>query len=151
PDLCPPKPYAGVDALDLGRHSLALLWRLTHGNVIGGGVGWELRSDPLSRKQVVIDAGGYVGDGEIDVPESPNALGQGALFLERLGGYTVTRSTITSFDPAGNRFRQAVPFGLAYAVARDANTLYWISGPRPQPNQPPTVDACRTAPNACVL
>jgi hypothetical protein len=155
PRLCAangPRPSAGVDALDLGPRSLAFLWRLNNGNVVGV-AGWELRTDPLGGGHGVIAWSGYVGGVcEIFLPQSPSAVGSRVLFLERIGKCTVTRTPIASFDPATGVLHEATPSsGLAYAIARDGKTIYWVRGPSPQPETAPGGDPCRIAPNACFL
>jgi hypothetical protein len=143
-----PRPYAGADALDLGPRSLAFLWRLSHGKVIGTGVAWELRLDPLSGRRGTIASSGTVGGAcEIGLPLSPNAVGRGVLFLERIGDCTVTRTPIVSFDARTGSFRQATPaVGLAYAIALDGRTIYWLRVPSPDPG-----GNCGAMPRACFL
>jgi hypothetical protein len=150
-----PRPYAGADALDLGPRSLAFLWRLSNGNVVGTGVAWELRLDPLTGRRGTIASSGLIGGAcEIFLPQSPNAFGRRVLFLERIGECTVTRAPIALFDPRnGGALRQATPAaGLAYAIARDGRTVYWLRGPSPEPQDTPPADAaCGIGPGACFL
>jgi hypothetical protein len=150
---CDPRPYAGADALDLGPRSLAFLWRLSHGSVIGTGVGWELRSDPLSRRRGTLAASGFVGGAcGFETPVSPIAVGRSVLFLDRIGRCRTTKTLFEVFHPRRRSRRQAKPSsGFARALARSGRALYWIRGPRPEPQRPPSGDLCRSAQGACVL
>jgi hypothetical protein len=148
-----PRPRAGVDAIDLGPRSVAFLWRLMNGNVVGTDVAWELRSDALHGKGGVLAASGYVGGAcEFDLPLSPNAAPRGALFLERIGTCTTKSTRIVLFDRRNRTRREAQPAsGFAYAAAGGGRAIVWVSGPRPEAPAPQGSDPCRSRLDACEL
>lgn len=153
---CPnrePRPYAGVDALDLGPSSLAMLWRLTNGNVVGVDAAWELRSNSLRGGRTALIASGYSsGTCGFQVPLSPSAAGQHVVFLEMRAPCAINATPVVSIDWRSGTRREAEPSsGFIYAIARDGKDIYSIRGPRPAPANAPGVDACRSAPNACAL
>jgi len=148
-----PRPYAGPDTLDLGRRSLAVLWRLTNGNVIGTGVGWELRLNPLAGHRSFLVASGYVGGAcGFALPVSPNAADRSVYFLDRAGDCTTARTLVTEVRPRAQSRREAQPAtGFAYSIARDGRNFYWMRGPRPEADGNDPGSACRTAPGACAV
>ncbi|MGH2978478.1 MAG: hypothetical protein ACRDLQ_02415 [Solirubrobacterales bacterium] len=150
---CKPRPYGGPDALDLGSRSIAYLWRLVNGNVVGVGVGWELRSVRFGSRRAALLASGYVGGAcGFALPSSPHAAGRGVIYLERVGECLTTRTSFVSFEPRTGRWRSGETLGgFGYALGRDGGSYYWLRGAQPEPENAPAFDPCRTGPAACVL
>jgi hypothetical protein len=152
-----PRPHAGADALDLGRRSLAVLWRLSFGNVVGTEVAWEMRSDRLKGRRSTLASSGYVsGTCGFEVPRSPNAAGRRILFLELVEPEdrcdATTRTSIVWINPKTRSRREAeTSLGFALAAARDGEVIYWIQGPQAEPENAPGSDPCRSRPSACTL
>jgi hypothetical protein len=152
PGICKPLPHGGPDALDLGSRSLAYLWRLQNGNVVGVGVGWELRSARLGERRAVLVASGFIGGAcGFALPVSPQAVPTGVTYLERDGECLTTRTSFVTFDRRTRRWRTAgIPGGFGYALGRDGSTWYLIRGGQPEPENAPAFDPCRV-PGDCAL
>jgi hypothetical protein len=142
---CKPRPSGGPDALDLGSRSLAYVWRLVNGNVVGVGAGWELRSARLGARRAALVASGFVGGAcGFALPLSPQADRGGVTYLERAGECLTTRTSFVTFDRRTRRWRAAgTPGGFGYALGRDGSSHYWIRGAQPEPENAPSFDPCR--------
>lgn len=147
---CATGPNTAVDALDLGRRSVAFVW-----DVDGGGLGisanQELRTAPLDggHSRQAARAYGYVsGACGYRRPGSPNALPGGDVgFVLSQSPCDAEQTTIARWDAGAGDFRGARPAGtLVGGAAWDQQRVYWLScAPRHDPDYNADVisDACR--------
>lgn len=130
---CSVAPTSAVEALDLGRRSVAFLWELTQPQV-GVGPATELRSSSLrgGAGGQIVKAQGYTsGACGFRQPLSPHAGADGrATFLLAQSPCYDVQTTLgwegggASAAFAGVRPSQA----LAYGAAWDGDTVYWLAG-----------------------
>lgn len=114
-----------------------VLWQLRGGNVIGTGVGWEVRGVSLNgRRNRLAGAGWVSGTCGLEIPLSPNVSGASEVtFLNQLGGCTLDRTRFVVDNPASRTRRQWTPpeGTFAHHLARDGEVLYWLRGQDCQP------------------
>jgi hypothetical protein len=147
---CRGGPLTAVDALDLGRRSVAFVWQLDPG-ALGVDATQELRTAPLNgaHSRQAGRAYGYVsGACGYRQPESPNALADGGVgFVLLQSPCTADQTTIIRWVAGAGDFQGARPTGtLVGGAAWDRARVYWLScAPRHDPNRDDEVvgDACR--------
>jgi hypothetical protein len=120
-----------IDALDLGPRSLALDWRITGGNVIGTGLGWELRNVSLATRRSTIVQFGYIsGACGFHQPFAPGATASGlATYVDAASPCDALQTALARFDPRAELRREARPDdAFVFGAATDGATTYWLRG-----------------------
>jgi hypothetical protein len=147
---CKSGPPTAVDALDLGRRSVAFVWELDSG-ANGIGANQELRTARLNgaHSRQAARAFGYISGacGYRD-PESPNALADGGVgFVLAQSPCDDDQTTIARWAAGAGDFQGARPNGtFVGGAAWDGARIYWLScAPRHDPSYDADVisDACR--------
>ena len=121
-----------VDALDLGPRSVVLDWRVTGGNVIGTGLGWELRTASLATRRSTIVQFGYVsGACGFHQPLAPGASPSGvATYLDAASPCSGVQTALARFDPANQQRYEARPDDASVlGAATDGAITYWLRSP----------------------
>jgi hypothetical protein len=129
-ERCKTGPDTTVDALDLGRRSVAFVWEINPG--LGGiAATQELRSAPLGggHSTKVRGVTGYVsGACGYRKPGSPNALSNGGVgFVLTQSPCDTDQTTIGRRAPGASDFEGARPAGaLVGGAAWDGSRVYWL-------------------------
>jgi hypothetical protein len=142
-------------SIDLGPRGLAMVWDLQGGNSIPQH-SRELWRIPLyGASGRLLDAGvsaecGFGGPNDISFVSffSPSIIGDRVAYLTLSGDCWPTHSAFTISGPRPTQRLQHViaASNLAYGMARDGTSTWWVRGPR---HNPQDVNAC--AANACQL
>ena len=141
---CPERPMSGVDALDLGAHAVAFVWRLTQPEE-GVSAGQELRISSLrpgGSARAISAARGYVsGACGFRQPLSPYAGTDGVSFLLAQSPCDALQTTLATVRSGSRTVLGARPAdALALGAAFDGTRVYWLRGTRsgdgPQPAGP---------------
>ena len=156
-ERCTTGPVTAVDALDLGRRSVAFVWGVDPGGD-GTGAGEELRTARLDggHSRQAGRAQGYTsGACGYRSPGSPNALADGGVgFVVSQSPCDEDQTTIARWRAKAADFEGARPTGtLVGGAAWDGTRVYWLScAPRHDPDYNADVisGACRLVVSSAV-